>query len=93
MTDATMIEQEQQETAQHTDRPAPKKQRIWNRCGVACAVCGKDQWWVFQGFSRCECGQVLWVERVRAENGDTRFPYRQGQELPSNYAGHMGVTQ
>ncbi|HNP80138.1 MAG TPA: hypothetical protein PKN47_01645 [Nitrospira sp.] len=75
------------------ERSAPKKRREWIRCGVACAVCGKDQWWIFQGFNRCDCGQVLWVERIKDDKGNTRFPYRQGRELPADYPGYMGVTQ
>ena len=60
-------EQDAVDTNAGKERDTPKKQRIWNRCGVACAVCGKDQWWVFQGFSRCDCGQVLWVAREGRE--------------------------
>ena len=75
------------------ERSTPKKPRIWNRCGVPCVICGKDQWWVFQGFNRCECGQVLWVERVKDEKNNTRFPYRQGAELPADYHGQMRTTE
>lgn len=93
MTDESTIDQEAVDVTGGKERSAPKRARIWNRCGVPCAVCGKDQWWVFQGFNRCECGQVLWVERVRTENGDTRFPYRQGAALPANYPGWSDATK
>lgn len=75
------------------ERSVLKKRREWIRCGVACAVCGKDQWWIYQGSNRCDCGQVLWVERVRSETGATRFPYRQGPELPAAYPGQMRTTE
>lgn len=64
----------------------------WVRCGVRCAECREDQWYPFQGWNRCACGQRLWVERVKDDRG-TRFPYRQGAELPADYPGWSDATK
>ena len=64
----------------------------WVRCGVSCDRCHKDEWFPFQGFNRCECGQELWVEREKDANGGIRFPYRQGPQLPAGQGGWMRTT-
>lgn len=65
----------------------------WVACAVPCACCGKDEWFPFQGFNRCACGQELWVERSKDEMGGTRFPYRQGPEMPPDRNGWMKATE
>lgn len=67
--------------------------REWIRCGETCRECGKDEWFVFLGSNRCACGQQLWIERVRDDEGDTRFPYAQGPALPVGYPGWMRTTK
>lgn len=65
----------------------------WIRCGVACAQCGKDEWYPFQGFNRCACGRCLWVERTKDANGGTRFPYHQGATVRPGYPGWADATK
>jgi hypothetical protein len=65
----------------------------WVRCAVKCECCGKDQWYPFQGFNRCACGQHLWVERTKDETGGVRFPYRQGAMVRPGYAGWTHATR
>lgn len=79
--------------AQDEARATRRKPREWVRCGVPCAVCGKDEWFLFQGFKRCDCGQHLWVERKKDARGDTRFPMAQGPSLPQEYQGWLAVTE
>lgn len=65
----------------------------WIRCAVKCAVCGKDQWYPNRGHHECACGQHLWVERTKDENGGIHFPYRQGLTTPDGYKGTLEVTK
>jgi hypothetical protein len=60
--------------------------------GLFCENCGKDCWFVYQGFNRCECGSYLWVEK-REDGTGRHFRYRQGGALPQGYRGWMAVTQ
>lgn len=75
--------------------------RDFVRCGVKCEVCGKDQWFVYQGHNRCACGQYLWIERWHdhsrpqsrnSQGPAVRFRYRQGPALPEGYRGWVFET-
>jgi len=63
------------------------------RCGMACQVCGKDEWVAFRGWNRCACGQYLWIKREKDEFGGMRFKYGQGNSLPQRYDGWDHVTR
>lgn len=65
----------------------------WVGCGVACEQCGKDEWFPFQGFNRCACGQELWVERAKDDAGGTRFRHRQAATVPPGYGGWLKATE
>ncbi|NGZ99114.1 MAG: hypothetical protein CV089_23895 [Nitrospira sp. WS110] len=66
--------------------------RQFIRAAVSCERCGKDEWYVYQGWNRCRCGQRLWVERVTDDDGAAKFPYRQGLVLPDTFRGWMRET-
>jgi len=57
------------------------------KTGEKCHGCGADFWQSLQGFLRCACGQIMWIERYRDDAGGLRFRYRQGARTPANYRG------
>lgn len=65
----------------------------WVRCAVPCEQCGKDEWFPFQGFNRCACGQEIWIERETDEKGGTRFRYRQAATVPPGTGGWLKTTE
>lgn len=65
----------------------------WVRCGVTCDQCKKDEWFPFQGFNRCDCGQELYVERAKDDQGGTRFHYRQAAMVPAGQGGWLKATE
>ena len=62
------------------------------KTGEKCHGCGNDLWQSLQGFLRCACGQVAWIESYR-DAGGRRFRYRQGARTPADYRGWLATTK
>lgn len=63
------------------------------RVGKKCKTCGKDDWLAMQGFNRCACGQLLWIEKKVEPDESGRLQYVQGTVLPDGYRGWTEVTR
>ncbi len=60
--------------------------------GEKCDQCHCNLWRSLQGFLRCACGRLCWIER-QTEGGDTRFRFTQGPKLPAGYLGWSKITR